>query len=36
MKNLDEDAIFYDIKKRNAAMAAKMGDNDDDDDDDLF
>jgi len=36
MKNLDEDAIFYDIAKRNSTMAAKMGDNDDDDDDDLF
>lgn len=36
MKNLDEDAIFYDITKRNATMAAKMGDNDEDDDDDLF
>ena len=36
MKNLDEDSIFYDIKKRNSAMAAKMGDTDDDDDDDLF
>lgn len=36
MKNLDEDAIFYDIKKRNSTMAAKMGDNDDYDDDDLF
>lgn len=36
MKHLDEDAIFYDITKRNATMAAKMGDNDEDDDDDLF
>lgn len=36
MKNLDEDAIFYDIAKRNATMAAKAGDTDEDDDDDLF
>jgi len=36
LKHLDEDAIYYDVNKRNSIMAEKAGENDDDDDDDLF
>ncbi len=32
----DEDAVFYDITKRNSIMANINGDSDDEDDDDLF
>lgn len=36
-KQFNESALFYDIKARNSAMAAKSGDStDDEDDDDLF
>ena len=32
----DENAIYYDIKRRNQIVAKTSGDDDDDDDDDLF